>query len=303
VQTILGSGGGIGNETAKNLLRFTDKIRLVSRNPKQVNKTDEIYSADLTNNEEVIKAVHGSDVVYLTVGLQYKLSIWQAQWHQIMSNVIEACKKNNSKLVFFDNVYSYGLVKGKMTEATQYNPSSKKGELRAKIAEQLMAEVKAGSLNAMIVRSADFYGPGAINTFTHPMVFEKLKTHKTANWLANDSVKHSFTYVPDAGNATAVLGNTPTAYNQIWHLPTDKDALTGKEFIEKVAACYNANPKYTVLKSWMMKAAGLFNPLAKESVEMLYQYEYEYLFDSTKFENAFFQPTSYQTGIEAEAKW
>ncbi|NCS88898.1 MAG: NAD-dependent dehydratase, partial [Ignavibacteria bacterium] len=134
-------------------------------------------------------------------------------------------------------------------------------------------------------------------------VFEKLKTHKTANWLANDSVKHSFTYVPDAGNATAVLGNTPTAYNQIWHLPTDKDALTGKEFIEKVAACYNANPKYTVLKSWMMKAAGLFNPLAKESVEMLYQYEYEYLFDSTKFEKAFFQPTSYQTGIEAEAKW
>ena len=44
--------------------------------------------------------------------------------------------------------------------------------------------------------------------------------------------------------------------------------------------------------------AGMFNTTIRESVEMLYQSEFDYYFDSTKF-NEFFQytPVSYQEGI------
>ena len=30
-------------------------------------------------------------------------------------------------------------------------------------------------------------------------------------------------YTPDAARAVALLGNTPDAFNQVWHLPTDKN--------------------------------------------------------------------------------
>lgn len=303
MQTILGSTGVIGTELAKSLTQYTDKIRLVSRNPKSVNSTDQLVIADLTNPEQVLNAVERSDVVYLTAGLQYKINIWQTQWPIIMKNVISACKTHKAKLVFFDNVYAYGLVKGWMKEDTLVNPVSKKGEVRAQIAQMIMNEVERGSLDAMIARAADFYGPNTPLSFATVTVFQNLNRGKKAQWFIDANKKHSMTYTPDAGKATAILGNTSSAYNQIWHLPTDKNALTGKEFIELTAKAFGVEPRYTVLKKWMIQVVGTFIPVVKESIEMLYQNEHDYLFESTKFEKAFnFTPTSYQDGIAETVK-
>lgn len=303
MQTILGSTGVIGTELAKSLTQYTDKIRLVSRNPKSVNSTDQLVIADLTNPEQVLNAVERSDVVYLTAGLQYKINIWQTQWPIIMKNVISACKTHKAKLVFFDNVYAYGLVKGWMKEDTLVNPVSKKGEVRAQIAQMIMNEVERGSLDAMIARAADFYGPNTPLSFATVTVFQNLKRGKKAQWFIDANKKHSMTYTPDAGKATAILGNTSSAYNQIWHLPTDKNALTGKEFIELTAKAFGVEPRYTVLKKWMIQVVGTFIPVVKESIEMLYQNEHDYLFESTKFEKAFnFTPTSYRDGIAETVK-
>ncbi|MBE0538071.1 MAG: NAD-dependent epimerase/dehydratase family protein [Ignavibacterium sp.] len=303
MQTILGSTGIIGSELAKSLTQYTQKIRLVSRNPKKVNPADEIVAADLMNEQQVLNAVKGSDVVYLTAGLKYKTSVWKTEWPVIMKNVIDACKTHKAKLVFFDNVYAYGLVNGWMKEDTLVRPSSKKGEVRAEISQMIMSEVEKGSLDAIIARAADFYGPNTPLSFVTVTVFDNFKKGKKAQWFLDANKKHSMTYTPDAGKATAILGNTISAYNQIWHLPTDKNVLTGKEFIEAAAKAFGIEPRYTVLKKWMIQLAGLFVPVVKESIEMLYQNEYDYLFDSTKFESAFnFKPTSYQTGIAETVK-
>ena len=298
MQTILGSSGIIGTELAKTLTQYTDRIRLVSRNPQKVNTSDELFTADLTDTQQVMNAVEGSGIVYLTVGLQYKINVWQNQWPLIMQNVIDACRTYKAKLVFFDNVYAYGLVKGWMKEDTLINPASKKGEVRAQIAQMINSEVEKGYLDAIIARAADFYGPNTPLSFVTATVFDNFKKGKKAQWFIDANKKHSMTYSPDAGKATAILGNTNSAYNQIWHLPTDKNTLTGKEFIELSAKAFGVNPDYMVLKKWMLQMVGLFVPVVKESIEMLYQNEYDYLFDSTKFEKTFnFKPTSYQAGI------
>ena len=298
MQTILGAGGIIGKELAKSLPKYTDRIRLVSRNPMKVNLTDELVSADLLDARQTLHAVQGSEVVYLTAGLPYNIKTWQSQWPIIMKNVIEACKKQYAKLVFFDNVYSYGRVNGWMTENTALNPSSKKGEVRKRIADMIMEEVSGGKLKAIIARAADFYGPNTPLSFINVMVFDNFKKGKKAQWLINDKVKHSLTYTPDAGKATAILGNTESAYNQAWHLPTDRNALTGKEFIEIVSAEFRLSPRYIVLPRWMVQMAGFFNGNVRESVEMLYQNDSDYLFDSSKFDKAFdFKATSYSQGI------
>lgn len=299
MQTILGSGGIIATELAKNLTQYTTAIRLVSRTPHKVNPDDEHMAADLTRQEQVMQAVAGSEVVYLTAGIEYKLSSWQRDWPLIMRNVINACKSTEAKLVFFDNVYAYGRVAGWMREDTPINPCSKKGEVRARIAQQLLDEINTGKLTALIARSADFYGPHAKNTFVLPMVFARLQQRKAASWLCNAECRHSMTYTPDAGRAVAVLGNSPDAFNQVWHLPTDHDAMTGRQFITEVARALHTQPRYSTLHRWMLRLVSPFNPLVRESMEMLYQNEYEYLFDSAKFETAYFAPTPYAEGIQA----
>ena len=303
MQTILGSTGTIGNILAKTLTRYTDKIRLVSRNPKKINENDELFSANLFDAEETLKAIERSDVVYLTLGMKYDINVWRTQWPKLMKNVLDACKKNNSKFLFFDNIYIYGKVDGWITEDSPIKPDSEKGKVRAELHKLIMSEVEQGNLNAIIARAADFYGPNTPLAFVNVLVFDNLKKGKKPQWLIDANKKHTYTYTPDAGKATAILGNTESAYNQVWHLPTNRNALTGKEFIELATKAFGVKPEYTVLKKWMLSTVGLFVKEIKENNEMLYQNNSDYLFDSTKFEKAFnYQPISYEEGITATVK-
>ncbi|NQU33754.1 MAG: NAD-dependent epimerase/dehydratase family protein [Bacteroidetes bacterium] len=301
MQTILGSGGAIGIELAKALREYTDDIRLVSRKPVKVNETDIIMSADLLVPDEVDKAVEGSDIVYVTVGFPYSLKTWKENWPILISNVISACKKHNAKLVFFDNIYMYdsNYLDG-MTEETPINPPSKKGKVRAMMAALIMDEVTKGKLVALIARCADFYGPSIANTsMLTETVFKPLSLGKKANWMGSAKFKHSFTYTPDAGKSTAILGNTDDAYNQVWHLPTASNPLTGEEWISVIAKEMKVASKYQVVPKFLVRIIGLFVPIMKEMVEMIYQYNRDYVFDSGKFENRFkYKPTSYKDGIK-----
>ena len=304
MQTILGSGGAIGKPLAKELLTYTDKIRLVARNPKKVNETDELFKADLTNAGNVDNAVAGSQIVYLTVGLEYKLKVWQRQWPLVMKNVIEACKKHQAKLVFLDNVYLYAPDEMKnMTENSRIDPASKKGKVRAELIKMLFTEIDAGRLTGLVARSADFYGPKALSSPLGVMVPDNFKKNKKAFWQADAGKIHSFTYTPDAAKATALLGNTEDAYNQTWHLPTSSEKLTGKDFIEKIATEMNVKPRFYILSKTMISVLGIFIPLVKELKEMLYQYDRDYFFNSEKFTNRFpFKPTTYDEGITEMVK-
>ena len=199
--------------------------------------------------------------------------------------------------------YMYGKVDGPMTEETPYAPTSRKGEIRAKIAGTLMDEVKAGSLTAMIARSADFYGPLTKNGVPNVLVFEPLAKGSRASWLVNASVPHSLTFTLDAARGLALLADDESSWNQLWHLPTAPDPPTGREFIAMAAKEFGVPPKYMVLSRPMLRAYGWFNPLVRESQEMLYQSDSPYLFDSTKFARKFgFAGTPYAEGIRIAAK-
>jgi nucleoside-diphosphate-sugar epimerase len=300
--TILGAGGGIGSELAKVLIDRKQQFRLVGRNPSTVSGATETVSADITDQGQTIRAVADSRIVYLLVGLKYDHKIWAEVWPRIMANTIEACKRAAARLVFFDNVYMYGKVRGPMVEQTPFSPCTKKGEIRARIANSLINEWKSGALTAMIARSADFYGPLTRNSVPNILVMEPLSKGQKASWLVNDSSPHSFTYTPDAARSLVMLAETETAWNQTWHLPTAPNPPTGREFINMSAKELGVSPRYRVLTRPMIRVAGLFDSNIRESYEMLYQSDSAYLFDSSKFAKAYgFSGTSYQDGIRATA--
>lgn len=300
MQTILGANGVIGRELSLHLPQYSTHIRQVSRSPKPVNATDELFSADLLDPKATADAVAGSEITYLVAGLKYDHKVWQEQWPRVMRNAIDACKRHGSALVFFDNVYAYGRVNGVMTESTPYNPCSRKGEVRARIATTFMDEVKREELRGAIVRAADFYGPGAVLSVTHATVTERLKKGKTPQWIGNPKAVHTFTYTRDAGRTLALVGNTPSAFGQVWHALTSKEPITGEEYVR--IACELAHRPYGLQAAprWLLRMMGIFVPVVHESLEMLYQFEYDYRFDSSKAEQAFgLTATTYREGLAA----
>ena len=296
---ILGAGGAIGNTIVNELKSKGEKIKLVSRSGKSANGV-ETARADLTNKDETKNVIEESSIVYLVVGLPYDYSVWEKQWFNIMQNVVESCKEKNARLIFFDNIYSYGKVDGPMTEETPYNPCSKKGELRAGLNKYLQNKIKDGNIKAIIARAADFYGPYSEKSSV-PFILgiQNLAKGKKAQWLADTKPKHSYTYTLDCGKALYLLSTDESAYNQVWHMPTAKPALTGDEFIKLAADNLNVKPASFALKGWMIRLSGFFNKQIKELHEMLYQNEFDYIFDSSKFEKKYnFRPTPYEEGIK-----
>jgi nucleoside-diphosphate-sugar epimerase len=303
MHTILGAGGAVANALTRELLNHNESIRLVSRKPVAISGKNLTWKkADLLNYAELLEAVKGSTVIYLTAGLVYDKNVWAAQWPVIMQNVINLTKETGARLIFFDNVYMYGLVNGPMTEETPYNPCSVKGQVRAGIATKLMEEVKAGNINASIARGADFYGMDNKNAFFDLMVLENYAKKQRAQWIGNPETLHNFSYIPDMGKGMYLLGQNPSSDNQIWHMPT-APAIPGKQLIEITARIYGLEPKYFAVNKFMLWAYGLFNKLVMDSVEMYYQYNHDYIFDSTKFEKAFnYKPETYEQGITTLSK-
>ncbi len=303
---ILGAGGAISDELVKRLAARGQPFRLVSRRVHEAEgaaDASEVVAADISDRDQAIRAVAGSSVVYLLVGLKYDHNVWAELWPRIMANTIDACKRAGARLIFFDNVYMYGRVDGPMTEETPFNPRSKKGEVRARVARTLIDAWQSGSITSMIARCADFYGPGARTGIPNVTVFDLLARGRRAMWFANCRMPHSFTYTPDAGEALVRLAETDSAWNQTWHMPTAPNPPTGEQFVEMAAKEFRAQPKCRSVWPLTMRLVGLVNPVVGELREMVYQYDSPYIFDSSKYAKAFgFTGTPYADGIHVTAE-
>lgn len=300
MQTILGSNGQIGQELAKELSkRYTKDIRLVSRNPKRVNQQDQLLSANLLDFDETNQAVLGSEIVYFTAGLPMDSERWEKEFPLMMENVIKACKINQSKLVFFDNTYMYDKTSQAQTEESPFVPRGKKSLVRAQMAQMLLDELTLGELEAVICRAPEFYGPGKTQSITNTMIFDKLKAGKKAKIPVSTYTLRTLIWTPDASRAMALIGNSPDAYGQTWHLPC-ADSITYQVLMEEIQKVTGIQPEYTVIPMWQFRLGRFFSKSIKELQELLPRYQEDNLFVSDKFKKRFpeFKVTSFAEGIQ-----
>lgn len=300
MQTILGANGQIAEELARELHRnYTTDIRLVSRNPKKINDSDQLFPANLMDKEATEKAVEASDSAYLTVGLPMNSQLWEEQFPTMMKNTIDACKKHHCKLVFFDNTYMYAKTSEPQTEEGPFVPVGRKSTVRAKMATMLLNEINNKNIDAVICRAPEFYGPKKTQSITNSLIFDNIKNHKKPKIPIANNTKRTLIWTPDASRAMALIGNTPNAYNQTWHLPCDDSRLTYKELINLTSRIYGQSFDYSIIKMWQFKIASLFNSKAKELLELLPRYQVDNIFVSDKFKTKFpdFKITTFENGI------
>lgn len=222
-----------------------------------------------------------------------------------MKAIIDACERHHSKLFFYDNMYAYSRSSVPfIIEGSVIDPPSKKGMIRKELHEMIMNAVEKGRIKALIARSADFYGPISPQTILQQMVIDNFRKGKKVQMFGKLETIHTFTYTPDAGKATAVLGNTPDGFNRIWHLPTTKEKITLRQWIELFAREMGKAPDIQLAPTWMLHVLGLFIPIMREFPEMMYQYEQDYIFDSSKFEKRFgWGAIDPATGVKKMVEW
>ena len=185
-------------------------------------------------------------------------------------------------------------------ENSPISPTSKKGAIRAEVDRLILESIDKNNLQAIIARAPDFFGgTSRQNSMVMNLVYDNLVKGKKAQWFCNAKLIHSMGYVPELAKGTAMLGNSQQAFNQIWNLPTDTQKITGEEWIKLFAAEMGAKNNYSVLPNWLVGSLGFFIPIMKELAEMNYQYDRDYYFDSSKFNDYFnYTPTSNAVAVK-----
>lgn len=305
MQTILGAGGQIAVELARELAdSHTTDLRLVSRNPRRVNPSDVLAPADLLDAAQTAAAVRGSDTVYFTAGLPADTRLWEARFPTMLENALAATRAAGAAFVYFDNTYMYPQDDRVQTEETPFAPVGPKGRVRAAMASMVLDELARGDIPVLIARAPEFYGPGRTQSFTNALVVERLRAGRRPLVPVRDDRRRTLIWTPDASRALALLGNTPDAFGQTWHLPTSADRPTYREFVATAAAAFGRGPAYTVVPNWVLRAGGVLSPRVREIGELLPRYAHHSLFDSGKFRSRFpgFRVTTYPEGLEAIAR-
>ena len=286
LHSVIGGNGTIGAEAVRHLAAAGCQVRVVQRHPKPIAGAVATASADIFDLDGLTRAVEGSDVVYLIIGLPYDAKTWLEGFPRAVSHAVEAARRVGARLVYFDNVYMYGPVRGLMTEETPDQPTTQKGLARARAARVLMEAVEKGAIRGLIASSADFYGD--YRPFDQvKAIADKLVKGQKAQLLFRDDKVHSLTYIPDAGRAVAALGQRADAFDTIWHMPTDPNALTGAQLVALIGALLGKEARHTALPKLLLRMVGLFNGTLRGLLEMSYQFEQDYRFDSAKIARAY----------------
>jgi nucleoside-diphosphate-sugar epimerase len=259
-------------------------------------------TVDARDAAQLLQLCADASHVYMTLGLAYDTRVWQRDWPPIVENLLAAARVQGFKLVFFDNVYPYGPapLRVPMTEDHPQQPPSRKGAVRKALDDRLLRAMREEGLQALVARSADFYGPDVRNSALFHAAIERQLRGQKAQWLGDPDALHSFTYTLDAALGMVMLALEGDCYGQAWHLPTAQPAPTARQLLNHSARLLGAPEGVLRMPRPALALLKWFVPVLREVQEMNYQFERDYVFSSEKFMARFpgFPVTPYGAGME-----
>ena len=303
-QVVLGTGA-IGRAVMEELVKRGESVRMVNRSGKmeEVPAGVEVVASDLYDPARVRDVTREAKVVYQASQPNY--NEWTEKFPLLQKSIIDGLIASNAKLVLVENLYMYGETNGKpLSEDTPYNAHTRKGRVRAEISTAAFDAHKAGRLRVTSARGGNFFGPWGTDSTMGARAFYPLLQGKPAQLIGRTDLPHSHTYVKDFGKALVILGERSEADGQAWHVPNDLPHLTQGEMVRMFAEEAGVEAKINSMGKMMMRIGGLFIPEAKESVEMMYEFDQPFVVDSSKFEKTFgMKATPMREAIRETVAW
>ncbi|EED31196.1 NAD-dependent epimerase/dehydratase [gamma proteobacterium NOR5-3] len=290
-QVVLGAGGAIARATQDALVARGLDVLAIGH-----------AQADARNPAALLPYLTGATHVYLCIGLPYSAAVWERDWPAILRAVLSGCKAVGARLVFFDNIYLYGPppLGQPITEDHLQQPTTRKGRVRKEIVDQALAAHRQGRVPAVIGRSADFYGPGAVNSPFYIRFLEHLLAGKPPQTLMPNGPVHTWAYTRDCGRALVELGLDPQAYGEAWHLPVG-DPVTVEDMGDYFRQTLKRDFAISYVSPRMTRLLARVSRTIREVSEMGFQFEQDYVLDWQRFSRRYpdFRVTPYDVGVDA----
>ncbi|RKP48074.1 NAD-dependent epimerase/dehydratase family protein [Cohnella endophytica] len=269
----------------KELVKNGEQVKMVSSSGKAaVHRGVLLEKADLMDGAQAARVMKDVRIVYHCAQPAYHK--WENLFARMQNNIVEGALAAEAKLVVAENLYMYGFVKGSIHEQLPDAPISKKGKIRAELSQRLKQLHRDGVLQVAIGRGSDFFGPTVRNSSVGGRFFQPIAEGKPCSVLGNPDKKHTYTFIDDFGKALVTLGNHEDAFGQVWHVP-NADTVTPRQFAEMAYRIVGKPVKVKSMGKSMLRLGGLFIPEARESVEMMYQFDNDFIVDSRKFSERF----------------
>jgi len=301
---VLGTGG-IGRAIMEELVNRGESVRMVNRSGRmdEIPERVDVVASDLYDPAKVREVTRDAKVVYQASQPSY--SEWPEKFPLLQKSIIDGLTGSAAKLVIVENLYMYGDTHSKpMTEEMPYGAHTRKGRVRAEISTAAFNAHKDGRVRVTSARGGNFFGPWGTDSTMGARAFFPLLRGKPAQLIGRTDLPHSHTYIKDFGRALVILGERDEADGQAWHIPNDQPKLSQGELVHMFAEEAGVEPKINNMGKLMMAIGGLFIPEARETIEMMYEFDKPFIVDSSKFEKAFgMKATPIREAIRETVNW
>lgn len=301
---VIGASGGMGYALVNELVNRNIQVKAFARNKEKLvalfqhHKNVEIISGDVFNEQLMMNASDGVDIIFHAVSFPYQ--DWDKYHMRCIDMVIKIAQRRGTKIALVDNIYAYGRQStNPVIEQVRKEPQTKKGKIRLTMENKL----KKSKVPSLIVHFPDLYGPNAENT----ILYETLKNvvqGKKANFVGNMQVKREFLYTVDGAKAMVELALRDDTYNQNWNVPA-VHPIAGEELVEILREITGYQKGVRTVSQGMIRLFGIVSPSMKEIVEMLYLTEEPVILSGGKYEKEIgaLPRTSYKVGLEETIAW
>ncbi|TDF88564.1 NAD-dependent epimerase/dehydratase family protein [Paenibacillus piri] len=286
---VLGATGGVGNPLTAELVKRGIETVAFGRSAGKLESlaqqlghpsTLRLETGDAFNPEQIVKAAGEADVIFHSANIPYHEM--EARLLPLGEAVMEAAERLGAKAVIVDGIYPYGRrTTDKATEDHPKQPHTRKGKVRLAY-EELVFSPRWRRAEPLIVRLPDYYGPSAQASYLS-VTMEAIAAGKPTAFIGNMTIPREYVYLPDAARMIVEIAMRDDAYRQNWHIP-GPGVISGREIVRIAQQASGKRKPVIPLGRTGISLIGLFNPVMKEVVEMLYLTEEPFILSGEKAE-------------------
>jgi nucleoside-diphosphate-sugar epimerase len=236
--------------------------------------------ADLNDSAAAVEALAGARVVFQCAQPAYHR--WPEEFPGLQARALQAATSVGALFVAAENLYGYGPTTGPITEDLPLLATTSKGAVRAGMWRELESAHDAGHVRVVAARASDFFGPGVRASAVGDRFFGPLVAGKRVHVVGNPDRLHTYTYVPDFGEAMVRLSETPDTWGKAWHVP-NPPTISTRELAEVAAGIAGTTPRLHPVSRWQLRLVGAVVPAVGEMTELLYEFEDDWVVDHGRY--------------------
>ncbi|MCB0919900.1 MAG: NAD-dependent epimerase/dehydratase family protein [Actinobacteria bacterium] len=284
---ILGAGA-IGSSVARQLAESgesDDVVRVLTRSGSGPALAGvELVAVDAADTEAFVAASAGATRLYNCANPAYHR--WPQDWPPIAASLLAAAREHEAVLATVSNLYGYGPVDGELTEDLPLATQGSKGEVRAGMWRDALAEHEAGRIRATEVRGSDYIGDG-VQGHLADRVLKPLVAGKAVRVLGSADEPHTWTYRDDMARMLITAAGDERAWGQVWHVPSNPPKTQREVILDYAQALGLAEPKVRTVPGWLIRVSGMFVPMMRELRETEYQFDRPFVMNSEAAQQTF----------------